>query len=467
MQIHIRQLTRHLQERGHEVLVLAPGDVPGRHGHVHIVGRTFTTWSNGSTAQISMSPRTMRNLARAMRVRPDVVHVHEPFAPGLGPRRPGRRRPPSSAPFTYYPLRDAEGRVLHRARAATAPHVASRPPAHRGEPAARHSGQGGAWAGDVKILPNGVEVDRSPRLSLRDVPQGASSCSSAGSTLARGPVRDAGFIKLAPRYPDLSLIVVGDGPQRDAVHEIPAELRSRVHMKGKVTYEALSRRTIGPPTSSSPGDGAESFGIVLVEGDGGGAARGRQQHPRLPRRGARRTRVAPGHPSNAEALARGSRTCSTHPEECSSGANGAMRAQAYAWDSIIDDRELVYEKLAGDPASRASAGGGVSGQTPGDDVRAGSDLTGGAAAGASAASQLHSSCTGSAGPPHLPGADPVDEERGDRVGDRVGRVGIDHHAGSRVLTASRGPPELPTTTGRPTACPVAEDRALTPRCEPA
>jgi phosphatidylinositol alpha-mannosyltransferase len=29
VQVHIRQLTRHLRERGHDVLVLAPGDTPG------------------------------------------------------------------------------------------------------------------------------------------------------------------------------------------------------------------------------------------------------------------------------------------------------------------------------------------------------------------------------------------------------------------------------------------------------
>ncbi len=85
VQIHIRQLTKHLQERGHEVLVLAPGDEPGRREHIHIVGRTFTTWSNGSTAQISFSPRTMRELAAQMRAfSPDIVHVHEPFAPAIG-----------------------------------------------------------------------------------------------------------------------------------------------------------------------------------------------------------------------------------------------------------------------------------------------------------------------------------------------------------------------------------------------
>ena len=84
VQIHIRQLTKHLQERGHEVLVLAPGDTPGAYEHVHIVGRTFTTFSNGSVARISISPRTLRNLTREMRAfAPDVVHVHEPFCPGI------------------------------------------------------------------------------------------------------------------------------------------------------------------------------------------------------------------------------------------------------------------------------------------------------------------------------------------------------------------------------------------------
>jgi phosphatidylinositol alpha-mannosyltransferase len=352
VQIHIRQLTRHLQERGHEVLVLAPGDVPGRHGHVHIVGRTFTTWSNGSTAQISMSPRTMRNLARAMRAfAPDVVHVHEPFAPGLGLKATWSAPAPVVGTFhSYFPRETREGRVY----TALAPLL--RPTWHRVHQriavsqAARHSAKGRMGKGDVKILPNGVEVDRfASAVPARDVPAGRKLLFVGRLDPRKGlPFAMQAFIKLAPRYPDLSLIVVGDGPQRDAVHEIPAELRSRVHMKGKVTYEALPTYHRAADIFISPATGAESFGIVLVEAMAAGlpvVASNIPGYRDVARDGRESLLVTP---SNAEALAQGIAHLLDHPEECTRlGANGAMRAQAYAWDSIIDELELVYEKLAG------------------------------------------------------------------------------------------------------------------------
>jgi len=113
VQIHIRQLTRHLQERGHEVLVLAPGDVPGRHGDALIVGGTFTIRANGSVARISLAPRTLARLARAMRdFAPHVVHVHEPFAPAIGIKAVMAAPAPVVGTFhSYYARQTLEGRV--------------------------------------------------------------------------------------------------------------------------------------------------------------------------------------------------------------------------------------------------------------------------------------------------------------------------------------------------------------------
>ncbi|MEO6446551.1 MAG: glycosyltransferase, partial [Gemmatimonadaceae bacterium] len=52
VQIHIRQLSQQLRLRGHEVLVIAPGDEPGLRDDALIVGRTFTLWANGSVAKV-------------------------------------------------------------------------------------------------------------------------------------------------------------------------------------------------------------------------------------------------------------------------------------------------------------------------------------------------------------------------------------------------------------------------------
>ncbi|MFP5354047.1 MAG: glycosyltransferase family 4 protein [Gemmatimonadota bacterium] len=352
VQIHIRQLTRHLQERGHEVLVLAPGDVPGRHGTALIVGETFTTWANGSVAKISLSPRTLRRLERAMRdFAPDVVHVHEPFAPAIGFKAVMSSPAPVVGTFhSYYARETMEGRVY----TAIAPLL--RPVWRRVDKriavsqAARHSAKGRLGKGDVTILPNGVEVERfATALPAHDVPTGRKLLFVGRLEPRKGlPFAMQAFARLADRYPDLSLIVVGDGPERDAFHALPPALRRRVHMKGKVSYEALPTYHRASDIFISPATGAESFGIVLVEAMAAGLPVVASDIPgyREVARDGRESRLV--KPSDADALAEGIAHLLDHPAAAARlGANGAQRALDYAWEQIIDQLESVYESLAG------------------------------------------------------------------------------------------------------------------------
>lgn len=354
VQIHIRQLTRHLEERGHEVLVLAPGDVPGRHGNALIVGETFTTWANGSVAKISISPRTLRALARAMRdFAPDVVHVHEPFAPAIGLKAVMSSPAPVVGTFhSYYARETMEGRVY----TAIAPLL--RPVWQRVNKriavsqAARHSAKGRLGKGDVTILPNGVEVDRFANAApAHDVPPGRKLLFVGRLEPRKGlPFAMRAFARLADRYPDLSLIVVGDGPERDAIDELPPALRARVHMKGKVSYEALPTYHRASDIFISPATGAESFGIVLVEAMAAGlpvVASNIPGYREVARDGRESLLVKP---SDADALAEGVAHLLDHPDEAARlGASGALRSLDYAWEQIIDQLEAVYESLAGVP----------------------------------------------------------------------------------------------------------------------
>ena len=216
--------------------------------------------------------------------------------------------------------------------------------------AARHSAKGRMGKGDVKILPNGIEVERfSGAEPARDVPAGRKLLFVGRLDPRKGlPFAMRAFVKLADRYPDLSLIVVGDGPQRDAIREVPARLRERVQMKGKVSYEALPTYHRASDIFVSPATGAESFGIVLVEAMAAGlpvVASNIPGYRDVARDGKESVLVAP---SNADALAEGIAHLLDHPAEGARlGANGALRAQAYAWENIIDELELVYERLAG------------------------------------------------------------------------------------------------------------------------
>jgi phosphatidylinositol alpha-mannosyltransferase len=88
VQEQVLAMSRELTRRGDEVLVVSP-DASDRSSYdtpatVRHVGRLLSFPANGSRAPLTLSPLAARRTrALLRRFRPDVVHVHEPFAPLL------------------------------------------------------------------------------------------------------------------------------------------------------------------------------------------------------------------------------------------------------------------------------------------------------------------------------------------------------------------------------------------------
>ena len=77
-------LARSLRELGHEVRVLGPCDGPPPDPGVTPLGVSIPTPANGSMAPIAPDPSAQLRTIRALRdERFDVVHLHEPLAPGV------------------------------------------------------------------------------------------------------------------------------------------------------------------------------------------------------------------------------------------------------------------------------------------------------------------------------------------------------------------------------------------------
>ncbi|MBV8463281.1 MAG: glycosyltransferase, partial [Acidimicrobiales bacterium] len=81
-------LARAYRARGHEVSVVAPVDdvTPDLPAGVELVavGHSVGVRANGSVAPVSLSLTAVRRGLRQIRAwEPDIVHVHEPFAPGV------------------------------------------------------------------------------------------------------------------------------------------------------------------------------------------------------------------------------------------------------------------------------------------------------------------------------------------------------------------------------------------------
>jgi phosphatidylinositol alpha-mannosyltransferase len=355
VQIHVRQLAQELRGRGHEVLIVAPGDVVGVREDAHVVGRTLTVLSNGSVARICLSPRARRTMhASIARFAPDLVHIHEPFAPMLSVSATMGATVPVVGTFhSYFDPRRLEGRIY----GAMAPLLrrvwdrVDRRIAVSG--AARLSATSRLGDAPMDIVPNGAEVRHFARARpATHLPTGRKLLFVGRLEPRKGfPIAVRAFAQLAEQYPDLQLVVVGDGPEKHAVDVLSPALRARVQMLGKVTYDALPTYHQAADIFISPATGSESFGIVLVEAMAAGlplVASDIAGYREVSRHGKEGLLVKPSDP---HALADGVRTLLDNPTYARTlGANGATRAQDFAWDRILDQLEVVYEGLVPEKA---------------------------------------------------------------------------------------------------------------------
>jgi phosphatidylinositol alpha-mannosyltransferase len=269
-------LARTLEFRGHLATVYAPiDDLSTRPRGVSLVpsGRSVALPANGSVAPVSLSSRAALHGVREIRSAGyDVIHVHEPFTPGLSyGLLTSSGLPPLVATFhrscaspLYTALRPLAARVARRltvrcavseAAAATAstaldgeyligfngvelaPYL--EPTAYRGEPSADRFG---AAPGAPCVLFLGRHEERKGLAVLLD----------AFTRLRPGP------------GPDPVLWIAGDGPQTESLRRRHPPSTS-VRWLGLVSEEEKVARLLAADILCAPSLGGESFGMVLLE----------------------------------------------------------------------------------------------------------------------------------------------------------------------------------------------------------
>ncbi len=260
-------LARSFVDDGHRVTVFAPVDGPvDMPDGVDLVvaGRSVPLPSNGSQAPVSVSPRSAVQAVRSVRAGHfDVVHVHEPFSPGLPyALLLAGGLPPMVATFHrsgdsifYTLLKPLARRRARRYAVRCAVSEAARTTARR------------AVDGEYIVLFNGVEIER-----YRD----AEPWPTEGPTVlflgrheerkGLGVLLDA-FARLpgtAAGAAPATLWIAGDGPETERLRRLhPAS--DRVRWLGVLSEEEKVRRLAGADVLCAPSLGGESFGMVLVE----------------------------------------------------------------------------------------------------------------------------------------------------------------------------------------------------------
>ena len=267
-------LARSLVGRGHRVTVFAPVDDAGPTGSVPdgvelvATGHSTSLPANGSVAPVSVSPAAVWRAYRSLQAfAPDVVHVHEPFAPGLpyaillagGPAPVVGTFHRSGASTLYRLLSPLTRRMARRLARRCAVSEAAAVTASD------------ALGGSYEVLFNGIEVDRY---------EGVAPWPTDGPTVfflgrhedrkGLGVLLDAWRLVLAQvptgGWPSGApvLWVAGDGPATGALSARHPEAEG-LHWLGVVDEEEKLRRLAASDVLAAPALGGESFGMVLLE----------------------------------------------------------------------------------------------------------------------------------------------------------------------------------------------------------
>lgn len=259
-------LARALLRAGHEAIVLGPADGTVPLGglepsSVVTLGRSMPVPANGSVARLAVGPLAQRRALRAVAaLRPDVVHLHEPLAPG--PTWACLARPEPLV-GTFHRAGAVAGRAL---LAPLARRAASRLTARTAVSDAARDTARALAGGDYEIVGNGVELDRLTT---------AAPWPTTGPTLlfVGRHERRKGLELLLEAFAALSpalgatLWVTGSGPATEDLRRRHAGAAA-VEWLGRVGDEELAARLVGAHVVCAPSLGGESFGVVLVEAMG-------------------------------------------------------------------------------------------------------------------------------------------------------------------------------------------------------
>jgi phosphatidyl-myo-inositol alpha-mannosyltransferase len=231
-----------------------PGPAPSR---VIPLGRSVIVPGNGALSNLVLSPRAVPQLRRALaRERFDVIHVHEPLAPMLGPAALALWDGPTVATFhaagdsSWRPFADSLwGFLLGRLDLRVAVSEEARSAAYA------------ASAGDYEVIPNGVEI-----------PEGVDPGNRADRIVFLGrhdprkglPVLLRAWPRL--RGSGVRLRVIGADPL--AVRLLLTRMRvsdEGIDVLGFVDDERRTQELSEAKLLVAPSLGNESFGMVITQ----------------------------------------------------------------------------------------------------------------------------------------------------------------------------------------------------------
>jgi phosphatidyl-myo-inositol alpha-mannosyltransferase len=338
VQAQVLGLARALRRQGHEARVLGPCDGPPPESFVTPLGNSLPTAANGSIAPLAPDASAALRTIRALNDEAfDVVHVHEPLAPG----------PPMTSV------------LMHPAPVVGTFHAAGSSSSYQ------VFGWFVRWVseridrkvvvskdalelvqsyipGDYDILFNGVEIDEIA--STAPTPTANPTIFFCGRHEERKGL--AVLLEAFQSLPaEVRLWVASDGPDTARLRAQYAD-DDRVSWLGRISDAEKFARLRGAKVFCAPSLHGESFGVVLIEAMAAGTpvvASGLDGYRNVATDGVDALLQPPGDVTALEgALAA---VLGDGDLAATLRANGARRAQAFAMTTLAAEYVAVYRQL--------------------------------------------------------------------------------------------------------------------------
>ncbi len=338
VQAQVLGLARSMRAQGVDVQVLAPCDGLPPEPWITPLGNSMPYAQNGSYAPVAPDPAAqLRALGAIWDERFDLLHLHEPLAPGPTLTAIVVKPVPLIGTFhangeisVYRYLRPLLSRLVTRldVRVAVSDEAARM--------ASRHLGS------DYEVLFNGIEVDRFAQ---------ATPAPTAGPTvffLARHEPRKGLSVLLdaARLLPDdVTVWIGGHGPETAALRAAHAD-NHRLMWMGPMSEVDKLAALKAADVFCVPSLGGESFGVVLLEGMAAGTpvvASDLDAYRVTSRNGSDADLFATGDPASlARALQRALERSIDVEQQIE---RGRERADSFSMDRLVDEYVARYERL--------------------------------------------------------------------------------------------------------------------------
>lgn len=342
VQAQVLGLARELRRRGHEARVLGPCDGPPPESFVTPLGNSLPLAANGSIAPLAPDPSAALRTLRALHDESfDVVHLHEPLAPGPTSTALIVHSAPTVGTFhaagtstSYRLLQPALTRLLNR--------IDHKVVVSKDARALVHGHLGG---GTYEVLFNGVELDeirsRPPWPRPAGGPPVIFFCGRHEHRKGLSVLVDAVAATAAP----VEVWIGSDGPDTAALTERTAG-DPRFVWLGRVPDAEKFARLRAADVFCAPSLGGESFGVVLIEAMAAGTtvvASALDGYRNVATNGVDSLLVEPGEPL----ALRDALDAALHDEELSKRLRtaGDSRADEFAMTALADRYLAIYESV--------------------------------------------------------------------------------------------------------------------------